>query len=273
MTLFIKAGLNQKSPSPWRVRWPGSIPGGVSDFNLYHDLGGLSFAVFCPLLLLAEALTLCWPHIQRSPPLSYCLVSWSMVCGSPHRHLTDRYLDCKSLGYVAVAWSIRVPAFQPGGPGSIPVGVRNLNSYPGIGCVSFVFCPVLSSAEALTLCWLYIQGGPPLCICLVFWSVDNCSPTGIRPTGIWVVSPRLGEGKYMKKERKSLGVKVVYWRRVKEKEGENCRNSLKVGIIKQFTDTNFLHEFRQMNSPMLKLSTEVCSLKVTITLSLCLNIL
>ena len=46
----------------------------------------------------------------------------------------------------------RVPAFQPGGPGSIPGGVRNFNFCPWIGCVSFVFCPVLSPAEALTLC-------------------------------------------------------------------------------------------------------------------------
>ena len=47
----------------------------------------------------------------------------------------------------------RVPAFQLGGPGSIPDGVRNFNFCPGIGCVSFVcVCPVLSSAEALALC-------------------------------------------------------------------------------------------------------------------------
>ena len=32
----------------------------------------------------------------------------------------------------------RVPAFQPGGPGSIPGGVRNFNVCPGIGCVFFV---------------------------------------------------------------------------------------------------------------------------------------
>ena len=32
----------------------------------------------------------------------------------------------------------RVPAFQPGGPGLIPGGVRNFNFCPGIGCVSFV---------------------------------------------------------------------------------------------------------------------------------------
>ena len=44
----------------------------------------------------------------------------------------------------------RVPAFQPGGLGSISGGVRNFNSYPGIQCVSFV-C-VLSAAEVLTLC-------------------------------------------------------------------------------------------------------------------------
>ena len=44
------------------------------------------------------------------------------------------------------------------------------------GCVSFVFYPVLSPAEVLILCWPHIQGGPPFCICLVFWSIDNCSP-------------------------------------------------------------------------------------------------
>ena len=41
----------------------------------------------------------------------------------------------------------RVPAFQPGGPDSIPGGIRNFNFCPGIGCVFFVFCPVLSLAE------------------------------------------------------------------------------------------------------------------------------
>ena len=32
----------------------------------------------------------------------------------------------------------RVPAVQPGGPGSIHSGVKNFNLCPGIGCVSFV---------------------------------------------------------------------------------------------------------------------------------------
>ena len=97
------------------------------------------------------------------------------------------------------------------GPGSIPGGVRNFNFSPEIGCVSFVFCPVLSPAEALTLCWPHIHGGPPLCICLVFRSIDNCSPCrhlthghlGCKSRG--GVSPRLLEGKYKKKkERKKL---------------------------------------------------------------------
>ena len=113
------------------------------------------------------------------------------------------------LGYIRRSDVVgRVPAFQTGGPGSIPGGVRNFNSYPRIGCVSFVFCPVLSPAEALTLCWPHIQGGLPLCICLVFWSIDNCSPyrhlthehLGCKVPG--GVSPRLGEGKSMKKKEK-----------------------------------------------------------------------
>ena len=40
----------------------------------------------------------------------------------------------------------------------------------------FVFCHGLSLVVALTLCWPHIQGGPPLCICLVFWSTISCSP-------------------------------------------------------------------------------------------------
>ena len=46
----------------------------------------------------------------------------------------------------------RVPAFQPGGLGSIPGGEKNINFYPGTGCVFFVFCPMLPLPEALTFC-------------------------------------------------------------------------------------------------------------------------
>ena len=46
----------------------------------------------------------------------------------------------------------RVPAFQFGGPGSIPGGSGILISILGLGvCPLSMFCPVLSSAEALTL--------------------------------------------------------------------------------------------------------------------------
>ena len=54
------------------------------------------------------------------------------------------------------------PAFQPGGPGSIPHGFRNFNFYSGTGRVPFVFCPILSPAVALTLYSPHIQGAPPL---------------------------------------------------------------------------------------------------------------
>ena len=55
-----------------------------------------------------------------------------------------------------------VPAFKPGGPGLIPCGVRKFNFCPGIGCVFFVCVLSLLS--------------PPLCVCLVFWSKNCCSP-------------------------------------------------------------------------------------------------
>ena len=48
----------------------------------------------------------------------------------------------------------RVPAFQPGGPGSIPGGVRNFNFCPGIGCVSFLCvlsCVVFSGGPDIVL--------------------------------------------------------------------------------------------------------------------------
>ena len=41
----------------------------------------------------------------------------------------------------------RVPAFQPGSPGSIPGGVRNFNSYPGIGCVLNVLSCAVSGGD------------------------------------------------------------------------------------------------------------------------------
>ena len=51
----------------------------------------------CPVLSLAEALTLCWPHIQGGPPLCICLVLWSIVSCSTYRYLSHGHLGCKSL--------------------------------------------------------------------------------------------------------------------------------------------------------------------------------
>ena len=69
-----------------------------------------------------------------------------------------------------------------GGPGLIPGVIRNLNSSPRTGYVSFLFCPVFSPSVVLTLC-LPHSGRPTL----VYMSVAH--PTGIWPKGIWVVSP------------------------------------------------------------------------------------
>ena len=98
----------------------------------------------------------------------------------------------------------RVPAFQPS-------GVRNFNFCPGIGgvCPLPVFCPVLSSAEALTLCWPHIQGDPPLCISLVFWSRDCCSPYRHLTHGHLAC--------------KSLGVEVLDWGRVNKRRRRRRR--------------------------------------------------
>ena len=59
-------------------------------------LGVYPLSVFCPVFSLALALTLCWPHIQGSPPLCICLVFWSRFCCSPYTHITHRHLGCKS---------------------------------------------------------------------------------------------------------------------------------------------------------------------------------
>ena len=121
----------------------------------------------------------------------------------------------------------RVPAFQPGGPGSIPDGpgsipdgFRNFNSYPGIGCVTFVFCPVMSLAEALTLSWPYIQGGSPLCICLMFRSIDICSPYKHLTHG------HLG--------CKSLGVYVLDWGRVNKRRRSFYNERKKMNCMELF---------------------------------------
>ena len=91
---------------------------------------------------------------------------------------------------VAVAWSVESLPSSPASRVRFPSGLGILILILWLGvCLLSVFCTVLSPAEALTLCWPHIQGVPPLCIYLVFRSIDNSSPTGIWPTDIWVVSP------------------------------------------------------------------------------------
>ena len=72
---------------------------------------------------------------------------------------------------VAVAWSVEYLPSNPAARVRFPARSGNLISVLGLGV-----CPVLSSAEALTVCWPHIRGGPPLCICLVFCSRNCCSP-------------------------------------------------------------------------------------------------
>ena len=71
----------------------------------------------------------------------------------------------------------RVPAFQPGVPGSILGGVRNFNFSPGIGCVSFVCilsCVVFGGGPDIVLATL--SGRPAL----VYLSSMGGSPGELR---------------------------------------------------------------------------------------------
>ena len=80
--------------------------------------------------------------------------------------------------------------------GSIPSGVRNFYFCPGIGCMSFVFCPVLSSAKAHTflttamMCGqalLWRMSGPALWV----GSVKSCAlQSRHESTRLWLI-PKL----------------------------------------------------------------------------------
>ena len=90
------------------------------------------------------SLTLCMAYGSYCYLFLYKETLWNILYIS----LQQLYLNIRRRGVVG-----RVPAFQPGAPGSIPGGVRNLISVLGLGvCPLSVFCPVLSSAEALALC-------------------------------------------------------------------------------------------------------------------------
>ena len=96
----------------------------------------------------------------------YCVTSNIVQYYSPSREgLKDKNWLVRRRGVAG-----RVPAFQLGWTSSIFGGVRNFNFYSETGYVFFVFCPVFSLAVNLTLWWPDFQGGPTLCIRLVFWS-------------------------------------------------------------------------------------------------------
>ena len=71
---------------------------------------------------------------------------------NPFNHNYFYYIPASYIGIRRRGVVRRVPAFQLGGLGKIPGEVRIFNLFPEIGCVSFVFCPVLPLAVALTLC-------------------------------------------------------------------------------------------------------------------------
>ena len=73
-------------------------------------------------------------------------------------------------------WSVESLPSNPVTRVQSPAGSGILIPILGLGvCPLSVFCPLLSPAAALTLCWPHILGGPLLCICLVFCSRICCS--------------------------------------------------------------------------------------------------
>ena len=59
------------------------------------------------------------------------------ICKLAEKTDLDLYKNLQSfLGVIG-----KIPAYKPGGPGSIPGGVRYFNFYPGNGCVYFIRVP------------------------------------------------------------------------------------------------------------------------------------
>ena len=97
----------------------------------------------------------------------YSTINLVLACNFTTKNITSS---------VALAWSVESLPSNTAAWVRFPAESGILISVLGLGvCPLSVFCPVLSPAEALTLCLPHIQGGPPLCICPVFWSTDCCS--------------------------------------------------------------------------------------------------
>ena len=81
--LFVRlCGVVGRIPA-FQLCAPGSIPGGVRDFNLYPGTGCVYFYLFCLVLSLAVALSFCWPQEEEGSPLCICLVFRFIVCILP----------------------------------------------------------------------------------------------------------------------------------------------------------------------------------------------
>ena len=91
----------------------GFIPARVGDLNLYPGTGCVSFicVVYCVVSGGGPAVIFCWPQVKGSTPLCIYLVLWSIVCGSPYKHLFHGYFGCESLRVQVLHWT-RVNKFR-----------------------------------------------------------------------------------------------------------------------------------------------------------------
>ena len=125
-----------------------------------------------------------------------------------------------------MAWPVESLPSHPATRVRFPAGSGI--SIPILGldvCPLPVFGPVSGGGPDIVLS---IQGGPPLCICLLFRSIDNCSPYSHLTHGHLScmsrgASPKLEEGKYKKKERNK--------ERKKKRKKELNRNLLENSFI------------------------------------------
>ena len=135
------------------------------------------------------------------PLLQTCGISIKFCNSETCRHMPNNNIKQKSSKPMKFRSVYNNVSFAVAWLGQIPGRVRNLIPVQELGV-----CPlsVLSSAETLTLCWPHIQGGPRLCICLVFCGKDCCS--------------LYRHLTHRHLACKSLGVQVIDWGRMKKEE-------------------------------------------------------
>ena len=101
----------------------------------------------------------------------------------------------------------RVPAFQLGGPGSIPYGANDFNLYPETGRVTFVCVPsCVVSGDCPDILLTTYLGRLALLLMFSVLVPSLAPPTGFWSTGICVVNHGRcklysWDGKYQKKKQ------------------------------------------------------------------------